>query len=178
MGLIPADVATRGDLDRAELENIVEARLWASRRTWTPAQLLDRDGLADLHRRMFNQVWTWAGKWRQREASIGIAPERIQVGLHDLLQDVHAWIECKTFPPDEIAILFHHRLVFIHPFPNGNGRHARLAADLLAVALGQPAFSWSERADGTVDRDAYRRALQVLDASREDADPLLAFARG
>lgn len=127
---------------------------------------------------MFNQVWRWAGTWRQRETSIGIAPERIQVGLHDLLQDVHAWIEFETFPPDRAAILFHHRLVLIHPFPNGNGRHARLAADLLAQALGRPAFTWSERADGSVDREAYLQALRVLDVSREDTDQLLAYARG
>ena len=126
-------MATRGDLDRAELENILEARTWAASRTWKPDDLLDSHALADLHHRMFAQVWRWAGKWRSRETSIGIAPEHIQTDLRILVDDARAWTEFTTYPADEIAVRFHHRLVFIHPFPNGNGRHARLAADLLVT---------------------------------------------
>lgn len=177
-GLIPTDVATRGDLDRAELENIVEARTWAAGRTWKPDTVLDSHTLADLHRRMFRQVWRWAGKWRSRETSIGIAPERIQTELRMLVDDALAWTEFTTYPADEIAIRFHHRLVFIHPFPNGNGRHARLAADLLMRSLGQPVFTWSQRPGVLPDRKRYREALQAMDRDREDVARLLKFARG
>ena len=176
--LIPTDVATRGDLDRAELENILDARAWASRRTWKPEGLLDTYALANLHRRMFGQVWRWAGKWRNRETSIGIAHEQIQTELRMLVDDTLAWAEFATYPADEIAVRFHHRLVFIHPFTNGNGRHARLAADLLARSLGQPVFTWSQQPAVLPDRKRYREALQALDRDRDDVTGLLDFARG
>ena len=95
-GLVPTDVATRGDLDRAELENIVEARTWAAGRTWKPDTVLDSHTLADLHRRMFGQVWRWAGKWRNRETSIGIAPEL----MRSLGQPVFTWSQRPGVPPD------------------------------------------------------------------------------
>jgi len=171
-------VATRGDLDRAELENILEARTWAASRTWKPDDLLDSYALADLHHRMFAQVWRWAGKWRSRETSIGIAPEHIQTDLRILVDDARAWTEFSTYPADEIAIRFHHRLVFIHPFPNGNGRHARLAADLLVRSLGCPFFTWSQLPGVLPDRKRYREALQALDRDRDDVIRLLDFARG
>ena len=171
--MIPSDLATRGDLDRAELENILEGQTRAYRRTWRPTELLDSYALADLHRRMFGQVWRWAGSWRRRETSIGIAPESIQVVLRMLLDDTLTWIQFQTYPPDEIALRFHHRLVAIHPFPNGNGRHARLVADLLVRALARPVFSWG----GDPDRRRYQEALRALDRDRDAVGLLLAFAR-
>lgn len=123
---------------------------------------------------MFDQVWRWAGSWRRRETSIGVAPEQIQTELRLLVDDTRAWIEYATYPPAEIAVRFHHRLVQVHPFPNGNGRHARFAADLLLRALGAEPFSWG---GVPVDRLRYRQALQALDHDREDVGPLLAFAR-
>lgn len=176
--LIPTDIATRGDLDRAELENILEASAWASARSWSTERILDRYALADLHRRMFGQVWRWAGQWRRRETSVGIAPEKIQTELRMLLDDALAWVEFASYPVDEIGIRFHHRLVQVHPFPNGNGRHARLAADLLARSMGRPAFSWSYRPGVQADRERYRGALQAMDRNPADVDMLLAFARG
>ena len=92
-------MATRGDLDRAELENILEARTWAASRTWKPDDLLDSYALADLHHRMFAQVWRWAGKWRSRETSIGIAPEHIQTDLRILVDDARTWTEFSTYRP-------------------------------------------------------------------------------
>jgi Fic-DOC domain mobile mystery protein B len=178
-GLLPSDLATRGDLDRAELENIVEARIWATGRTWTPAALLDPFAVRDLHRRMFADVWRWAGTWRRRETSIGVAPETIAVRVRDLLDDALAWVAHATYPPDEIALRLHHRLALVHPFPNGNGRHARLCADLLARSLGQPVFTWSGGDLGSADatRERYLAALRRMDADPDAVDALVAFAR-
>jgi Fic-DOC domain mobile mystery protein B len=138
---------------------------------------MKRKVLLNLHKRMLNGVWKWAGSFRQTERNIGIQAYRIGVELRQLLDDVRYWVEHQTFSPDEIAVRFHHRLVFIHPFPNGNGRHARLAADLLAVQLGQERFSWGSANLVTADdtRATYVAALKAADA--HDIGPLLAFAR-
>lgn len=139
--------------------------------------MVDIDFLMALHRRMLRRVWRWAGVQRGTELNIGVAPHEIAVGLHTLVGDVRYWIEHTTFPPDEIAVRFHHRLVAIHPFPNGNGRHARLAADLLIVQLGGKRFSWGRAnlVEAAQTRNDYVRALQAADA--HDIAPLLAFAR-
>lgn len=172
--LIPTYITTRSQLNEAEQANIADADLWAFRRK---RDVLGEAFLLNLHKRMLNGVWKWAGSFRQTERNIGIQAYRIGVELRQLLDDVSYWMEHQTFSPDEIAVRFHHRLVFIHPFPNGNGRHARLAADLLAVQLGQERFSWGSANLVTADetRAAYVAALKAADA--HDIGPLLAFAR-
>jgi len=172
--LIPTYITTRAQLNEAEQANIADADLWAFRRK---RDVMDEAFLLSLHKRMLNGVWKWAGSFRQTERNIGIQAYRIGVELRQLLDDVSYWMEHQTFSPDEIAVRFHHRLVFIHPFPNGNGRHARLAADLLAVQLGQERFSWGSANLVTADetRAAYVAALKAADA--HDIGPLLAFAR-
>lgn len=172
--LIPTYITTRAQLNEAEQANIADADLWAFRRK---RDVLGEAFLLNLHKRMLNGVWKWAGSFRQTERNIGIQAYRIGVELRQLLNDVRYWVEHQTFSPDEIAVRFHHRLVFIHPFPNGNGRHARLAADLLAVQLGQERFSWGSANLVTADetRATYVAALKAADA--HDIGPLLAFAR-
>lgn len=172
--LIPTYITTRAQLNEAEQANIADADLWAFRRK---RDVLDEAFLLNLHKRMLNGVWKWAGSFRQTERNIGIQAYRVGVELRQLLDDVRYWVEHQTFSPDEIAVRFHHRLVFIHPFPNGNGRHARLAADLLAVQLGQERFSWGSANLVTADetRATYVAALKAADA--HDIGPLLAFAR-
>ena len=126
---------------------------------------------------MFGEVWRWAGRFRMSERNLGIVFHEISVALRQLLDDTRAWIEYRTYPPDEIAVRFHHRLVLIHSFPNGNGRHARLMADLLVMRLGGERFSWGSanlQDAGTV-RQRYIAALQAADD--HDIGPLLAFAR-
>ena len=172
--LIPAYIAYRSDLNEAEQENIARGQDWALGRR---RNLLTEKFATDLHRRMLGDVWRWAGKFRTSERNLGIAFYEIPAALHQLLDDTKAWIEYKSYPPDEIAVRFHHRLVQIHPFPNGNGRHARLMADLLAMSLGRARLSWgsdSLQAAGTV-RQRYIAALQAAD--NHDFGPLLAFAR-
>src|SRR5256885_956995 len=102
---------------------------------WRRREILSEKFLQDLHRRMLGDVWRWAGRFRTSPRNIGIDHWEISVALRMLLDDTKIWIDKKVYPPDEIAVRFHHRLVQIHAFPNGNGRHARLMADLLIAQL-------------------------------------------
>ena len=126
---------------------------------------------------MFSRVWKWAGTFRRSAKNIGVDAYKIPIDLRQLLDDCRYWIEHGTYEPDEIAARFHHRLVLIHPFPNGNGRHARTAADLLLVALGHPRFTWGRAnlVNAGETRDAYIAALHGADD--RDIAPLLAFVR-
>lgn len=172
--LIPAYITLRRELNDAEQANILDAESWAfSRRR----DVLDMNFLKELHRRMFGDVWKWAGHFRKTERNIGVAPYQIAQKLALLLDDCKYWIGKNTYPIDEIAARLHHRLVFIHPFPNGNGRHGRLAADLLLRSLGRPRFTWGSEALGKVGdtRAAYIGALRAAD--KGDIHPLLQFAR-
>jgi len=173
--LIPAHIAYRRELNEAEQENIVRAQEWALSRRRDP---LSEKFVKDLHRRMLGDVWRWAGKFRASARNMGIDYWQIPVALRQLLDDAQAWIEYNAYPPDEIAVRFHHRLVQIHPFPNGNGRHSRLMADLLAIQLGRERFSWgrgSLRTAGAA-RARYVEALRAADD--HEIGLLLAFARG
>jgi Fic-DOC domain mobile mystery protein B len=172
--IIPTYISTRGELFDAEQRNIALALV---RRRPSMEQLLDDGYLRGLHKAMFDQVWTWAGRYRLVETNIGIDFSHIPVAVRDLVADARAWIEHDTYDADEAAIRFHHRLVAIHAFPNGNGRHGRIAADLLAQAVGRARFTWGSRlrVDTPQLRSTYRQALQRADGG--DLDELLAFAR-
>ena len=172
--LIPTYITLRRELNEVEQIGIADADRWAFSRK---RDVLDEVFLKRLHQRMFKDVWRWAGQFRKTPRNIGVEAWRIEQDLRQLLDDVRYWIENATFLPDEIAVRFHHRLVFIHPFPNGNGRFSRLAADLLAVRLGRPRLSWgSGNLVATDDlRRSYVSALRAADA--HDIGPLLAFAR-
>ncbi len=185
--LVPAErdglkltwITTRADLNAAEQDNIDAGAAWAfrSRR----ANILTVAFSIALHRQMFGQVWDWAGHYRTTERNIGIAPYRIGTETAQLFDDAAFWVANETYEPDELALRLHHRLVFVHPFPNGNGRHARMMADLLIRRLGAPPFSWgSNRDDGVIHdigelRKRYVSALRAADGN--DYEPLIAFAR-
>ena len=172
--LIPTHITLRAELNEVEQIGIADADRWAfSRRR----DVLDAAFLTALHKRMFGNVWKWAGAYRKTPRNIGIEAYRIAVEVHGLIDDVKYWVENETYPADEISVRFHHRLVSIHPFPNGNGRHARFAADLLAMQLGRPRFSWGgdNLTEPAETRSRYVKALQAADDNR--IDDLLAFAR-
>lgn len=173
--LIPTYITTRAELNEAEQVNITRASLWLRRAR--NVDVLDDAFLRDLHKRMFGEVWKWAGQYRKTPRNIGIDAYRIPMAVRELVQDARYWVDNGTFPPDEIAIRFSHRLVSIHPFPNGNGRHSRLVADLLAMELGQPRFTWGRAnlVDPGETRRAYVAALRAADGG--EIEPLLAFAR-
>ncbi len=173
-GLIPSYITLHRELNEAEHANILEAEGWAFARK---RDMLDERYLKALHKRMFGRVWRWAGQFRRTERNIGVATYRIGVDLENLLNDCRYWIDHDTYSLDEIAARFHHRLVLIHPFPNGNGRHARMATDLLLVAQGQPRFSWGRLnlVNAGATRRAYVLALRAADG--HDIRPLLDFVR-
>lgn len=172
--LIPSHIAYRSELNEAEEENIARAQDWAFSRRRDP---LSVRFIRDLHRQMLGEVWRWAGRFRTSERNLGIAYYEIPMAVRQLLEDTRAWVEYRTYPPDEIAVRFHHRLVQIHPFPNGNGRHSRLIADILVMSLGQERFSWgsTQLRDADDIRRRYIDALQAAD--NQDLGPLIEFAR-
>ena len=173
-GLIPSYITLRGELNEAEQANILEAEGWALARK---RDVLSEKFLKNLHKRMFGRVWRWAGKHRRTEKNVGVDAYRISQDIGQLLDDFRYWITQGTFEPDEIAARFHHRLVCIHAYPNGNGRHARLATDLLLVALGRERFSWGSvnLTDPGETRKRYITALR--EADNHNFEPLLSFAR-
>jgi Fic-DOC domain mobile mystery protein B len=177
-GLVQSWITHRRDLNEAEEENIAKGAAWArASRNRKPEDLLTDEFAKSLHKRMFGDVWRWAGSYRQTGKSIGIEANRIPVEVPMMFGNVRFWAEHKTFPPDDIAMRLHQSLAFIHPFPNGNGRHARLMADLLIEKLGGQTFTWGgdSLADVGQLRTKYITALKAADD--HDLEPLLAFAR-
>jgi Fic-DOC domain mobile mystery protein B len=173
-GLIPTYITTRGELNQAEQKNIFKAQRWAFQRR---RDVLYESFMRALHKRMFREVWEWAGTFRTSPRNIGIEPCDIAPELRKLLDDVKVQIQYASYPPDEIASRFHYRLVAIRPFPNGNGRHGRLATDLLAVQFRQERFTWGRRDLVAVGADRARYIAAIRAADRLDFGPLLAFMR-
>lgn len=178
-GLRPKHIATQGDLDEWETDNILAALKWLNKKLKkekTPF-VLDDQFCRELHKRMFNQTWTWAGKYRLSDKNIGCDYRQIGTKLRDLMEDVSYWLDHKTFPMVEIAVRFHHRLVLIHPFPNGNGRHARMMTDALLVERGFERFSWGA-ANLSTEGEVRRRYIQALrDADAGDLSALIDFVQ-
>lgn len=174
-GLIPAHIETQGQLNAWEAANILKAYDWAFRRKRT--DLLTDSFVRELHLRMFDDTWTWAGTYRKSGKNFGSLPFEIPVKVRDSLEDTSHWVEHKTFPLDVIAVRLHHRLVSVHPFPNGNGRHTRMMADLLIANHDQPRFTWGggDIIEGGELRSRYIAALHAAD--KGDIDPLFHFAR-
>ena len=177
-GLIPTWIASRRDLNTAEQEGIAAATHWAMSRRWS-VEDFDAKGLDDLHARMFSSVWTWAGRHRRSDTNLGVPWFEIDQALRELHLDLVAQVDADPLraSSDSIALEFHRRLVLVHPYPNGNGRHARLCADLVAVTLGRKPFSWgSGQIESAAEvRARYLEALRAGDGG--DPIPLEGFAR-
>ena len=177
-GLRIASVKTHGELNEVEAANIIRGQEWALRARSTRLPDMLSDGfLQRLHRSMLREVWTWAGEYRRRDTNIGVPFHRIRERLHEVFADARTWLERGTYSPEEFAVRLHYRIVTVHPFRNGNGRHARMVADLTLVRhFKRPPLPWGNsplRAADTV-RKAYIDALVAAD--RHDFGPLLAFA--
>lgn len=176
-GLVPTHITTQGDLNAWEQANILQGDRWARRQK--KRDLLDEGFVRELHKKMFDQTWEWAGTFRKSNKNIGVDWPQISLKLRDLLDNTRYQIEHQVFDPDEIVVRFHHQLVWIHAFPNGNGRHARLMADILTMRFGLPRMTWG---GGTVAltsvgsvRETYLTALRAAD--RGQFENLIEFAR-
>ena len=174
-GLVPSYITLRRELNAAEQSNIEEGVEWAEPRK--DRDVLDETFLKTLHKRMYGNVWRWAGDFRTTGKNVGTDAYRIATELRQLVDDCRFQVANRSFPVDEIAARFHHRLVQIHCFPNGNGRHARVATDLLLKQLGHRPFTWGSAnlADAGEVRSRYIAALRAADS--HDYEPLLAFVR-
>ena len=173
-GLIPTHIALRRELNELEQQNILEADIWAFQRH---RNVFDERFGRNLHRRMFGKVWKWAGRHRTTDKNIGVSRTLILPRLYEVLENASYWAEHVTFPADEIAARFHHELVLVHPFANGNGRWSRLMADILLVQLRRPRFTLGNSTLRSADeaRRAYIAALKAADD--HDLAPLIAFLR-
>lgn len=178
-GLLIKTIATRGELDEFEQLNIQNAIRWTIGKKFKSEEILTDDFVNLLHKKMFDQVWAWAGEYRRSNKNIGVDKHLIPVSLRTLLDDCKYWVEHNTYSPDEIAIRFKHRIVDIHCFSNGNGRHSRLIGDIIIEnVFQQPVFTWGSGANlvqGNEARKQYLRAIKKAD--KGNLDLLLKFAR-
>jgi Fic-DOC domain mobile mystery protein B len=178
-GLIPDYITTQAELNALERENILEANNWAHDRQHS--DVLNATFALDLHKRMLNRVWKWAGTQRTSDKNIGVFHEQISTELAKLFGDAKYWIENNTYSWDEIGARFHHRFVSIHVFVNGNGRHARILTDILLKSNEREPFSWGMKtSEGALEvegalRQEYISALKKADQG--DYDALLRFVR-
>ncbi len=176
--LLIDSIVTRGELDEFEQLNIEEAVAWSLGQNFKIEELFTEYFIKHVHKKMFGNVWEWAGKFRKTDKNIGVDKNQITIELKKLIDDTRHWIEHDTYEPDEITIRFKHRLVSIHCFPNGNGRHSRLLADMIVEKIfGREVFSWGahDLAPAGSTRKKYIDALRAAD--KGDYTLLIAFSR-
>ncbi|HNV99111.1 MAG TPA: mobile mystery protein B [Chitinophagales bacterium] len=176
--LLIDSIVTRGELDEFEQLNIEEAVAWSLGQNFKIEELFTEYFMKHVHKKMFGNVWEWAGKFRKTDKNIGVDKNQITIELKKLIDDTRHWIEHDTYEPDEITIRFKHRLVSIHCFPNGNGRHSRLLADMIVEKIfGREVFSWGahDLAPAGSTRKKYIDALRAAD--KGDYTLLIAFSR-
>ena len=177
-GLLIESISSRGELDEFEQLNIEKAIEWSISSKFVEKIILTEGFVKTLHKQMFSEVWSWAGQFRKSNKNIGVDWTIIGIELKKLLDDAEFWIKNSSYNPDEIAIRFKHRLVKIHCFPNGNGRHSRMMADIIIESIFEKeVFDWRYssmvRADAT--REEYISAIKKADGG--NIEPLLDFAR-
>ncbi len=177
-GLLIPTIATRSELDEFEQQNIEHAIQWSIGSSFNLGTVLTEDFVRKVHRRMFDEVWSWAGEFRKTNKNIGVDRWQIPLALRLLLEDIKYWHENGTYPPDELVLRFKHRLVSIHCFANGNGRHSRLMADILIEKIYKlPVFTWGSATLSNNDNAQSTYLLAVKAADKGDYSLLLAFGR-
>lgn len=177
-GLLIPTIATREELDEFEQQNIEEALQWVLGRSLKPETILTEKFIRNLHKRMYGHVWAWAGQFRKTDKNLGIDKWQISTALRTLCDDALFWVRNATYAPEEIAVRFKHRIVSIHCFPNGNGRHSRLMADIIMYKVFKmPLFSWGagDLVHQSRARNNYLKAVKAAD--NDNFELLLAFAR-
>jgi Fic-DOC domain mobile mystery protein B len=178
-GLLLKTITTQGELNEAEQLNIEEAVEWTLRKKFSVDNILSETFCNELHRKMYSEVWRWAGTFRKTDKNIGVDKYQIPIALRNLIDDCRFWIDNKTYPEDEIAVRFKHRIVSIHCYSNGNGRHSRLMADVIVShVFGRPTFTWGAASlvKASEAREVYLKTLRIAD--KGDVSELVGFARG
>ncbi len=175
-GLRIKSIETRAELDPYEQANITDGIRWLEKQR--APEVLSEQFVRQFHGKLFGAVWKWAGTFRVTERNIGVAPHQIAPQLRELLDNTRVWFDQGVYPPRELALRFHHRLVQIHCFPNGNGRHARLTTDALCRhVLKVPPIDWSGGLQDLQVEGEHRRqyiaALQAADG--RTFEPLLSL---
>lgn len=176
-GLKIKSITTQRELDEFEQLNLEKALEWTIHANLKPEKILTEKFIKDLHKKMYSDVWKWAGSFRKTDKNIGIKWTLIGLELKTLIDDTKYWIDNKTYSPEEIAIRFKHRIVAIHCFPNGNGRHSRMMADIIIESIfGKDIFSWqsSNMVNADEKRKEYITALRAADNG--NIQPLIEFA--
>ena len=177
-GLLIKSIATRGELDEFEQQNIEDAIQWSLTRKFKSDQILNEPFILALHKRMYGKVWSWSGEYRKTNKNIGVDKIDIPVALRSLIDDASYWLEHNVYEPAEFAIRFKHRLVSIHCFPNGNGRHSRMIADIIIEKIfQQPVFSWGSKNQSDENDSREKYLIAIRKADKGDIDLLLKFAR-
>ena len=178
-GLLIPTITTRGELDEFEQQNIEKAIQWTMSRKFKKEELLKEEFIKLVHKKMYNDVWAWAGEFRKSNKNIGVDRYQVAIELRKLLGDCKFWIDHGTYPPDETAVRFKHRIVQIHCFSNGNGRHSRMMGDLIVEKIFEkPVFTWGANSDLTKrgkEREEYLKAVKAADA--QNINLLVEFAR-
>jgi len=177
-GLLIKSISTRGQLDEFEQQNIEDAIQWSLTRKFKSEHILSESFIQELHKRMYRKVWRWAGEYRKTNKNIGVDKLEISVAIKSLIDDASYWLEHNVYEAEEFAIRFKHRLVSIHCFPNGNGRHSRMIADIIIEKIyNQPVFSWGGASilEETDIRVQYLKAIRKAD--KGDFELLLKFSR-
>ena len=176
-GLKIKSITTQGELDEFEQLNIEKAVEWTIHTNLKPERILTEKFIKDLHKRMYGDVWKWAGEFRKTAKNIGIKWTQIGIELKTLIDDTKYWIENKTYSPEEIAIRFKHRIVAIHCFPNGNGRHSRMMADIIIESIfGKEIFSWHKSNMVKADEKRKEYITALKEADNGNIKPLIKFA--
>ena len=176
LGLRAKHITTRGELNELEEENIIEGLTWLDRRPKT-FDFLSDSAARDVHKRLFGQVWDWAGVYRLTEKNIGVSVWQISTEMRTCLDDARYWRDNGTYEPLEAVARYHHKLVWVHPFANGNGRWARIMADAYLATIDPNKFlDWS--GNGTLNSDSAHRARYIAALRAADAhefEPLVEF---
>jgi len=177
-GLKIKTITTQGELDEHEQRNIEKAVEWTIRNRFVAKNILTEKFIKALHKKMFSDTWKWAGDFRQSEKNIGVKWIKIPVELRTLLDDTKYWIENDIYPPDELAIRFKHRLVNIHCFPNGNGRHSRIMADIIIESVySKEVFTWHHSNMVRAGEVRAKYIAAIREGDNDNIEELIKFAR-
>jgi len=177
-GLLIKTITTQRELNEHEQLNIESAIQWILQKKFKAETILTEEFIKSVHKKMFCNIWSWAGKFRKSEKNIGVEWIKIGIELRYLLDDTRYWIDNSTYLPDEIAIRFKHRLVNIHCFPNGNGRHSRIMADIIIESIfAKEVFTWHYSNMVNPDKIRKKYITAIKEGDNGNINPLISFAR-